>query len=136
MYFDFSAVLVFAGVAVLFVLGTLTVGRWLRPTRPTPGKRAPYECGEEAIGSPRVRFQARFFVVALIFLIFDVEVVVLYPWVTVGRGGGGGLLSLLEVLLFLGILGVGFVYVWGKGDLGWLRAPRPTGDSRDPGVRG
>lgn len=121
MDFDFAAALVFAGVAVLFILATLTAGRLVRPSRPTPGKLSPYECGEETIGSSRIRFHSRFFTVALVFLIFDAEVVVLYPWVTVFREKGAGPSVLLEILLFLGILAAGFVYVWVKGDLEWFK---------------
>lgn len=123
MYFDFSAALVFAGVAALFILAALTAGRLVRPSRPTPGKRSPYECGEESIGFSRVRFHNRFFTVALVFLIFDAEIVVLYPWVMMFQEKGSGLLVFLEILLFLGILAAGFFYIWVKGDLDWLKGP-------------
>jgi len=121
MDYDFSTALVFAAVAVFFILAALTVGRLVRPARPSPAKGAPYECGEEAIGSSRIRFQSRFFTVALVFLIFAAEVAVLYPWVTVFREEGQGLSAFLEIVLFLAFLAAGFAYVWVRGDLEWIR---------------
>ncbi len=129
MYFDFANVLVFAGVAAL------TAGRVLRPHRPIPEKLATYECGEETIGSSWVQFNVRFYVIALVFLVFDVEIAVLFPWTAVFREAGTRLLAFLEIVLFLGILGAGYVYVWVKGDLEWLKSPgRDPGDSRKEGA--
>ncbi len=127
MFFDFSAVLVFLGVSALFLAALLAVGRLVRPCRPTPEKLSTYECGEEAIGTSRLRFNPRFFVVALVFLVFDVEIAVLFPWAALFGDPGARLLAFLEVLLFLGILLVGFAYVWVKGDLDWIRPPRGGG---------
>lgn len=124
MYFDFSNVLVFVGVAAFFILAALTFGRVVRPHRPDPEKLSTYECGEETIGTSWVRFNARFTVVALVFLVFDVEVAVLFPWAAIFREPGTRLLALAEIVLFLGILAVGFAYAWVKGDLGWLRTPK------------
>jgi NADH-quinone oxidoreductase subunit A len=130
MYFDFSNVLVFAGVAAFFILAALTFGRVVRPHRPDPEKLSTYECGEETIGTSWVRFNARFTVVALVFLIFDVEVAVLFPWAAIFKEPGVRLLALVEILLFMGILAVGFAYVWVKGDLGWLKSPVGTEKDR------
>jgi len=94
----------------------------LRPSRPNPAKNSTYECGEEAVGSAWVKFNIRFYVVALIFIIFDVEVVFLYPWATVFKSLG--VFALVEVLVFAGILILGLVYAWVKGDLDWVR-PEP-----------
>ena len=120
MYFDFANVLVYILVSAGFIFGSMTLGRVLRRHRPTPEKLTTYECGEEAIGSAWIQFNVRFYIIALIFLIFDVEIAVLFPWATVFKEFG--LLALLEVLLFVGILVVGYAYVWVKGDLEWLKS--------------
>jgi len=120
MYFDFANVLVYIVISIGFIFGSLTIGRILRPHRPTPEKLTTYECGEEAIGSAWIQFNVRFYIIALIFLIFDVEIAVLFPWAVIFRKMG--LLALAEIFLFLGILVVGFAYVWVKGDLEWLRS--------------
>jgi NADH-quinone oxidoreductase subunit A len=119
----------FGKIFIFFIIGALFVGAgmfasWiLRPRRPYPGKIAPYECGEDPIGDAWVRFNVRFYVIALIFLIFDVEVVFLLPWALVYRNLG--LFGFLEMAVFLAILFVGYAYVWVKGDLDWDK-PRPT----------
>ncbi len=100
----------------------LDVGRILRPNRPTPEKLTTYECGEEAIGSAWIQFNVRFYIIALIFLIFDVEIAILFPWATIFKKPGMGLLVLGEILIFTLVLVVGFVYVWVKGDLEWLKS--------------
>ena len=120
MYFDFANVLVYIAISIAFIFGSLTIGRILRPHRPTPEKLSTYECGEEAIGSAWIQFNVRFYIIALIFLIFDVEIAVLFPWAVIFKEVG--LLALGEILIFLGILVVGFVYVWVKGDLEWLKS--------------
>ncbi len=122
MLTEFGKVLIFLIIGALFVAAGLIVAWLLRPRRPYPGKVAPYECGEEPVGDAWVRFNVRFYVVALIFLIFDVEVVFLFPWALVYRDLG--LFGFLEMAVFLGILIVGFAYVWVKGDLDWDK-PRP-----------
>lgn len=120
MYFDFANVLVYIVISIGFIFGSLTIGRILRPHHPTPEKLTTYECGEEAIGSAWIQFNVRFYIIALIFLIFDVEIAVLFPWAVIF--GKMGLLAFAEILLFVGILVVGFAYVWVKGDLEWLRS--------------
>jgi NADH-quinone oxidoreductase subunit A len=122
MYFDFANVLVYLGVSVVFITVSLTAGRVLRPNKPTPEKLSTYECGEDAIGSAWIQFNVRFYIIALIFLIFDVEIAVLFPWAAIFRDPELRLLALAEVFLFVGILVVGFAYVWVKGDLEWLRS--------------
>ena len=122
MLTEFGKVLIFLIIGALFVAAGMFASWILRPRRPYPGKVAPYECGEDPVGDAWVRFNVRFYVVALIFLIFDVEVVFLFPWALVFRNLG--LFGFLEMAVFLGILIVGFVYVWAKGDLDWDK-PRP-----------
>ena len=122
MLTEFGKVLLFLIIGALFVAGGMIAAWILRPRRPYPGKLAPYECGEDPIGDAWVRFNVRFYVIALIFLVFDVEVVFLFPWALVYRNLG--LFGFLEMAVFLGILFVGFAYVWVKGDLDWDK-PRP-----------
>jgi NADH-quinone oxidoreductase subunit A len=128
MGYQLLNVLVFTLVGILFVVGTVeVVGRLLRPrvkSPAEPAKEETYECGEPAVGSSWVRFDIRFYTVALIFLIFDVEVTFLYPWALVFdalRLERLGLFVFGEVFLFLAILGVGFIYCWKKGDLDWVK---------------
>ena len=119
----FGTVFVFLVLGIVFVAGGYLTARMLRPSRPNPEKNSTYECGEPAVGSAWVKFNIRFYVVALIFIIFDVEVVFLYPWATVFKPLGT--FALVEVLIFAGILVVGLVYAWVKGDLDWVR-PTPN----------
>lgn len=117
MLTEFGKVLLFLIVGAMFVAGGLIASWILRPNRPYPAKLSSYECGEEPIGNAWVRFNVRFYVIALIFLIFDVEVVFLFPWALVYRELG--LFAFLEMAVFLAILLVGLAYVWVKGDLDW-----------------
>ena len=120
MHFEFANVLVYILVSAGFIFGSMTLGRVLRPNRPTPQKLTTYECGEEAIGSAWIQFNVRFYIIALIFLIFDVEIAILFPWTTIFAEMKD--LVLAEIGLFMLILGVGFAYVWAKGDLEWLKS--------------
>jgi len=131
VYFQFASVfvmLLLGGVLCGLMLG---LGALLRPSNPHPGKLATYECGEPPSGSAWINFNIRFYLIALVFVIFDVELAFIYPvaavfrdWVTVR---GQGLFALVELAIFVGILAVGLVYVWRKGDLQWLkRVPRRT----------
>jgi NADH-quinone oxidoreductase subunit A len=134
MITDFGRVLIFLIVGVVFVAGGLVVAWLLRPSRPYPSKLATYECGEVPVGDTRVRFNVRFYVVALIFLIFDVEVVFLFPWAVVYKDLGW--FAFTEMLVFLGILFVGYAYVWRKGDLDWDKpAPKIPRYEKGVGVR-
>lgn len=117
------------------------VTRILSPNNPNPEKLTSYECGEEPVGSAWLPFNSRFYVIALIFLLFDVEMVFVLPWATVFGNHDiiqidkrWGWLSLTEMFIFLGILIIGLVYVWVKGDLDWIKPTviKPTVDSRVP----
>jgi NADH-quinone oxidoreductase subunit A len=122
MLTEFGKAFIFLLLGVIFVILGL-FGAWIfRPRRPYPEKNATYECGEEPVGSAWIRLNVRFYVIALIFLIFDVEVAVLFPWALVYRQFG--LFGFLEMAVFLVILFVGYVYVWLKGDLDWDK-PKP-----------
>jgi NADH-quinone oxidoreductase subunit A len=122
MLTEFGKALIFIILGAVLVGAGLIFARLIRPHRPYPEKNATYECGEEPVGDARVRLNVRFYVVALIFLIFDVEVVFLFPWALVFRGLG--LFGFLEMAAFLAILLVGYAYVWVKGDLNWDK-PKP-----------
>lgn len=119
MLTEFGKIFVFILVAIFFVVVALFVAKLLRPSRPTHEKQLTYECGEEIIGSPWVQFNIRFYVVALIFLIFDVEIVLLIPWAYVYKSFGIG--GFLVGAIFLILLGLGMAYEWRKGDLEWSR---------------
>ncbi|MGB5875657.1 MAG: NADH-quinone oxidoreductase subunit A [Bacteroidota bacterium] len=134
MLTEFGRVLLFLLIGIIFVAGGLIFAWLLRPHRPYPSKRTTYECGESPIGDTRIRFNVRFYVVALIFLIFDVEVVFLFPWATVYKDLGW--FAFIEMLVFLAILLVGYAYVWRKGDLEWDRpAPKVPRYEHGVGVR-
>jgi NADH-quinone oxidoreductase subunit A len=119
-----AAILVFAGVVVVLLGSTLALWGILRPSRYSEEKLTTYECGEDPTGNAWIQFNIRFYVVALIFVVFDVEAVFLLPWATVFRDLG--LLAYVEGLVFIGILMVGLGYVWKKGDLAWVRTEDRT----------
>lgn len=120
MYFHFSAVLFFLCVSVFFALLTYGLSWLFRPSNPSSNKLSTYECGEIPFGGSWIQFNLRFYLVALIFLVFEVEIVFLFPWAVVLKKIG--LFAFLEMLIFLGILFVGFAYVWRKQDLSWFNA--------------
>ncbi|MDD5088504.1 MAG: NADH-quinone oxidoreductase subunit A [bacterium] len=121
----FAPILIFLIAGVAFVGVALFASRLLAPNRPSAVKLSTYECGEEPIGSPWIRFNTRFYVIALIFLVFDVEVLFLFPWaVNLSRMG---LFAWIDMAVFITILVVGLAYVWGRGDLDWVR---PKGSER------
>ena len=131
---DYTLVLAFIIGGVIFVIGGLVAAGFLRPHRPNPEKNSSYECGEDPEGNARIQLNNRFYVAALIFLIFDVEIIFLFPWSTVfadveliRAAPAWGWFSLVEILLFTGILIIGLAYVWAKGDLDWVKpnAVRP-----------
>ena len=99
------------------MLGLLFVAQNVGPKSPNPVKAEPFESGNPPRGDARIRFSVRFYLVAMLFLIFDLEVVFLYPWAILFRQLG--LLGLIEMGIFLGILLIGFIYVWKKGALEW-----------------
>jgi NADH-quinone oxidoreductase subunit A len=124
MYFHFANVLIFVGLAFVLCGLMLGLGLLLRPANPTQSKLSTYECGEPPSGPAWINFNIRFYLIALVFVIFDVELAFVYPVVTVFKdwvARGQGVLALAEIGLFIGILAVGLVYVWGKGDLEWLK---------------
>ena len=120
MLFGFSTVLLFLVVGFIFLAFTLVLSRLLQPKgQQGVDKYIPYECGEIPQGSAWIRFNIRFYVVALIFIIFDVEIIFLLPWAVVFKMLGP--FAFIEGLIFIGILVVGLAYVWRKGDLDWVK---------------
>ncbi|MDO8643905.1 MAG: NADH-quinone oxidoreductase subunit A [bacterium] len=124
MLFNFSNVLVFLVLGVLFVFVSLLLGKLLRPSAPSPEKLTTYECGEVPVGPGWMNFNIRFYMIALLFIIFDVEIAFMFPvgvvfrrWVEQGRG----VTALIEISLFTFILLFGLAYVWIKGDLQWIK---------------
>lgn len=122
---QFALVLIFAVVAALFIFGALFVGRFLRPQHPSKVKGEPYECGEPAVGPAWISFNIRFYLIALIFVIFDVEVALIFPAAVVFKrwiADGHGLLALVEIGIFILVLFIGLAYVWAKRDLEWVKS--------------
>jgi NADH-quinone oxidoreductase subunit A len=114
-----ASVLVFLVTIVGLLAFVFVLWKVLRPVRVSEEKTTTYECGEEPVGSAWIQFNIRFYVFALIFLVFDVEAVFLLPWAVVFRELGA--LAYVEGLVFIGILVVALAYVWSKGDLAWVR---------------
>lgn len=138
MYFHFANALVFFALGVVLCGLMLGLGALLRPSNPNPNKLTTYECGEPPSGNAWINFNIRFYLIALVFVIFDVELAFIYPvmavyreWVTRGVGAA----ALLEIVTFVGILAVGLIYVWAKGDLAWLRRLSQDRRGREPGMR-
>ena len=121
---DHSAILIFIAVAIGFLVTNLIAWWVLRPSRFSEEKLTTYECGENPQGSAWVQFNIRFYVFALIFIVFDVEAVFLLPWAVVFKSIGP--IAFVEGLVFIAILVVGLAYVWRKGDLEWVRAEDRT----------
>ena len=128
----FGTVLLFIVGGITFLLGTLLIGKILRPNRPNPEKQTTYESGEESSGTAWGQFNVRFYVIALIFLLFEAELVFLFPWAIVfsdeelmkQSNGTWIVFSIVETFIFIGILLVGLAYVWVKGMLEWVK-PKP-----------
>lgn len=130
MLFDYLNVLVFVAVGLVFVFANLLIASVLRPARSTQVGLETYECGEETIGAAWVQFDIRYYTVALVYVVFAVEIAFLFPWALVLRsafedsgaaaGSGVGYFALVEGVVFVAILFLGLAYVWAKGDLDWV----------------
>ena len=121
MLAGFGVVFLYLAVAVGFVAVTLIAAAILRYRNPSGDVGMAYECGEVPVGNAWVKFNLRFYVVALIFLVFDVEAALLLPWAVVYKSYPEPAIALAEGLVFLLILGAGLAYVWAKGDLEWIK---------------
>jgi NADH-quinone oxidoreductase subunit A len=134
MGFEFGAVLVFAVVAVGFALGGITLSRAIGPRIPNAEKSTIYECGERPIGVAWFNFNPRFYLVALVFVIFEVDIALTFPVVAVFRkwteaSAGLAWVAFFELLLFVSILVVGLAWVWAHGDLEWVKTIGAERDS-------
>lgn len=123
MFSDYGQILVFMLVAIGFVIVTFLVAILLSPRKPSLSKDSTYECGEETVGETWLKFNFRFYVVALIFIIFDVEIIFLFPWAVVFKELG--IFAFIEMVIFLFILILGLIYAWVNGDLAWDK-PAPV----------
>lgn len=125
----FGVALLFFTGGLVFILITLGAGRLLRPNRPNEEKLSTYESGEQPVKNAWGNFNVRFYIVALVFLLFEVELVFLFPWATVfgnasineATEGMWGWFSLAEMVIFVGLLVVGLIYVWKNGMLDWVK---------------
>lgn len=122
MLAQFSVALIFLLAAIVFVAINLILPRLIRPMNPYPEKLSNYECGERPVGTPWIRFNIRFYVIAILFLIFDVEVLFIIPWAVAYKGlfSELGLLVFYEMFVFILVLGIGLAYCWVKGHLEWV----------------
>jgi NADH-quinone oxidoreductase subunit A len=129
MLSSYLPVLLLAGLVGAFAVLSLGLSRMLRRDRPNPIKEAPYESGIEPEGDVRgQRFPVKFYVVAMLFIIFDIEIIFLFPWAISFRQLG--LFGLVEMAVFIGLVFVAYVYVWRKGGLDWQEDPRGAADRR------
>ncbi len=117
MLVAYLPVLIFLVIAISLPIVGLGVGRLIRPFRPSSSKLSPYECGIDPETDARSRISVRYYIIAILFVIFDVETIFLFPWAIIY--GELALFGLIEMFIFLGILIVGYFYVWKKGALEW-----------------
>jgi NADH-quinone oxidoreductase subunit A len=114
---NYLPILLFIGIAFAFGAVSLLAGWFVRPSRPYRAKLTPYESGSPLFSDARIQFPMRYYIIAMLFVIFDIEIIFMIPWAV--RFQSLGLLGLIEMLVFLGILLVGFWYAWKKGALEW-----------------
>ena len=114
---SFLPVLIMLGLGVGFAGGSVLLSQFVGPSRPTPEKSAPYECGMPAVGDARERQSVKFYLVAMIFLLFDIEVAFLYPWAVAFRALGPA--GFWQLVTFFLLLVTGYIYVWRKGAFDW-----------------
>lgn len=117
MLTNYLPILVFILIALLFGLGTIVAGYLVRPKRPYGEKLTPYESGMPPLMDAHVRFPLRYYLIAMLFVVFDIEIIFLYPWAVSFMSLGG--VALIEMVIFLLILFVGYFYAWKKGALEW-----------------
>ena len=114
---EYLPILIFIGIAGVIATALLVIPFLIAPSRPDPEKLSAYECGFNAFDDARMKFDVRFYLVAILFIIFDLEVAFLFPWaITLGKLGVFGFWSMV---VFLAVLTVGFIYEWKKGALEW-----------------
>ena len=116
-FYDYTFIGLLTGVAIVLGVAPLILARFVAPKKPGFSKQSPYECGLESQGDPWVQLNVQYYVYALLFVVFDAEVVFIYPWALVWKGLGP--VVFIEMALFLGILSVGLIYAWKRGVLEW-----------------
>jgi NADH-quinone oxidoreductase subunit A len=114
---QYLPIVLLVGLATVFGVASMLVARALGPRRPTPAKLAPYECGIVPERMPRERFPVKFYVIAMLFIVFDIETIFLFPWAVTLRQLG--LFGLVEMAIFIGLVFVAYLYVWQRGGLEW-----------------
>jgi NADH-quinone oxidoreductase subunit A len=127
-----AEVLLFIIGGLLFVSSALLISRLIRPSRPNPEKLASYESGEEPVGSPWIQFNVRFYVIALVFILFEVEMAFLFPWATIFSNKELGWFPFVEMIIFIGLLALGLAYAWKHGHLDWIQAKQQVSDFKSP----
>jgi NADH-quinone oxidoreductase subunit A len=114
---NYWPVIIYLAVAIAFGVVTISVGYLFRPSKPDPSKLSPYECGCPPVGDAREKFSVRFYIIAMLFVLFDLEAVFMYPWAI--SFDKLGIVGIVEMVLFILILLVGYIYAWKKGALEW-----------------
>jgi NADH-quinone oxidoreductase subunit A len=115
---NYVPIFIFIAIVGTLLPITLLLAKLVRPSNPNKTKLMPYECGIDPIDSARGRYTVRYYIIAILFVVFDVETIFLFPWAV--KFKAFGLFGLLEILIFLAILIVGYIWVWGKGALEWV----------------
>lgn len=114
---SYAPILILLGISLLTAVGMIVLTHLLSNRRPTPAKLEPYESGMIPLGNARERFSVKFYVVAILFIVFDIETIFLVPWGVLFRDLG--FFGFVEMLIFMGVLLVGYIYIWKKGALEW-----------------
>jgi len=115
---NYIPIFIFAAVVAILIPMTLVLAKLVRPENPNRVKLMPYECGIDPLDSSRGRYTVRYYIVAILFVVFDVETIFLFPWAV--KFKALGVFGLIEMLVFLGILIVGYIWIWKKGALEWV----------------
>ena len=132
----YGTILVFLFFGVALVLVSIAIARLVQPRNMSAEKLTTYECGEDPTGEARIRYNFRFYTIALTFIIFGAEILFMFPWAIVYRefiAAGEGLMTFVKMLIFIGILTAGLVYAWARGDLDWVK-PQPAFTDKDVGL--
>ncbi len=117
----YLSVLLMAGFAIFMAMMALFMSSLFRPSNPYTGKLSPWECGMEPVGeADKGHFRVHFFIIAILFIVFDVETLYLFPWAVILADKSIATIAFVEMFIFIVILGVGLVYAWGKGALDWV----------------
>ena len=114
---EYFPILLFIFIGIAVGVGPMLIGKLVGPSKPDPEKISPYECGFEAFEDARMQFDVRYYLVAILFILFDLEIAFLFPWAM--AYGDIGLFGFWAAMIFLGVLVVGFIYEWKKGALDW-----------------